>query len=171
MELQQLSDTRWACRDKAQKDLQRNLKAILKLLDDIGDSDPPNLARGDAQMYRNAINFMFILCLEIATPVFEVTAVASESLQEEHLHPSTAYKVNDGVLHTLQTMRSEEKFGEIFGCASEKAESQHPRTYLSLCGEEQLSDLLLPAIEKDTKINHSEVINIFKDMATRRMLL
>ena len=41
----------------------------------------------------------------------------------------------------------------------------------SLCGEERLSDLLLLAIEKYIKINHSEVINIFKDMAPRRMLL
>ncbi|XP_019212484.1 zinc finger MYM-type protein 1 isoform X2 [Oreochromis niloticus] len=123
MELQQLSDTRWACREKALKALQRNLKAILMLLDDISDSDPPNLAQGDAQMYRNAINFMFILCMEITTPVFEVTALASDSLQEEGLDHSTAYKVIDGVLHTLQTMRSEEKFGEIFRCASEKAES------------------------------------------------
>lgn len=41
----------------------------------------------------------------------------------------------------------------------------------SLCGEERLSDLLLLAIEKDIGINHSEVINIFKDMAPRRMLL
>lgn len=54
---------------------------------------------------------------------FEVTAMASDSLQEERLDHSTAYKVIDGVLHTLQTMRSEEKFGEIFGYASEKAES------------------------------------------------
>ncbi|XP_072571113.1 mitochondrial tRNA methylthiotransferase CDK5RAP1 isoform X3 [Paramormyrops kingsleyae] len=93
MELQQLSDTRWACREKALKALQRNLKAILMLLDDISDSDPPNLAQGDAQMYRNAINFMFILCMEITTPVFEVTALASDSLQEEGLDHSTAYKV------------------------------------------------------------------------------
>ena len=119
MELQQLSDS-LAGRKQF---LQRNLKAILKLLDDISDSDPPNLARGDAQMYKNAINFMCILCLEIATPVFKVTAVASDSLQEERLDHSTTYKLIDGVLHTLQTMRSEEKFGEIFGCASEKAES------------------------------------------------
>ncbi|MEQ2166724.1 hypothetical protein XENOCAPTIV_021496 [Xenoophorus captivus] len=54
MELQQLSDTRWACREAALKALQRNLNAVLKLLDDIIDSSPPNLARGDAQMYRNA---------------------------------------------------------------------------------------------------------------------
>ena len=35
MELQQLSDTQWACRGKALKALQRNLKAILNLLDGI----------------------------------------------------------------------------------------------------------------------------------------
>lgn len=146
MELQQLSDTRWACREKALKALQRNLKAILKLLDDISDSDPPNLARGDAQMYRNAINFMFILCLEIATPVFEVTAVASDSLQEERLDHSTAYKVIDGVLHTLQTMRSEEKFGEnIWICIREGRESRHPSTYCSAwSGEETESASAFP---------------------------
>ena len=121
--LQQLSDTRWACREKALKALQKNLKAVLMLLDDITESDPPNLARGDAQMYRNAINFLFILCMEITTPVFEVTAMASDSLQKEGLDHSTAHKVIDGVLHTLSSMRSEEKFGEIFGCATEKAES------------------------------------------------
>lgn len=41
----------------------------------------------------------------------------------------------------------------------------------SLCGEKRLSDLLLLAIEKDIEVNHSKVINIFKDMAPRRMLL
>ena len=40
-----------------------------------------------------------------------------------------------------------------------------------LCGEERLSDLLLLAIEKYININHTEVINIFKDIALRRMLL
>ena len=32
--LQQLSDTRWACREKSLKALQKNLKAVLMLLDD-----------------------------------------------------------------------------------------------------------------------------------------
>ncbi|KAI4825927.1 hypothetical protein KUCAC02_021587 [Chaenocephalus aceratus] len=158
LELQQLWDTRWACREAALKALQRNLNAVLKLLDDIIDIDPPDLARGDAQMYRHAINFLFLLCLEIATPVFKVTAVASDPLQEEGLDHSTAYKVIDGVLRTLQTMTSEESFGEIFKCASEKAESL---------------DIEVPTEvpETDIQIKHSEVIRIFKDMAPRRMLL
>ena len=41
----------------------------------------------------------------------------------------------------------------------------------SLCSEERLSDLLLLAIEKDIKINNSEIISIFKEMAHRRVLL
>ena len=115
------------------------------LLDDITESDPPNLARGDAQMYRNAINFLFILCMEITTPVFEVTAMASDSLQKEGLDHSTAHKVIDGVLHTLSSMRSEEKFGEIFGCATEKAEFQYFSTYCGAwSGEETKSASALP---------------------------
>ena len=40
-----------------------------------------------------------------------------------------------------------------------------------LCSEERLSDLLLLPIEKDIKINNSEVMSIFKEMAHRRVLL
>ena len=40
----------------------------------------------------------------------------------------------------------------------------------NLCSE-RLSDLLLLAIEKDIKINNSEVMSIFKEMAHRRVLL
>ena len=41
----------------------------------------------------------------------------------------------------------------------------------SLCSEERLSDLLLLAIEKDIKTNNREVIDIFKEMTQRRVLL
>lgn len=74
------------------------------ILDDITESDPPNLATGDVQMYRNAINFIFILCMEIITTLFKVPAMASDSLPKEELDHSTAHKVVDGVLHTLSSM-------------------------------------------------------------------
>lgn len=123
VELQKLSDTRWACRERALKALQKVLKAVLKLLTDISESDPPDLATGDAQMYLDAINFEFLLCLEITTPVFQITALASDALQQKDLDHSTAYKVIDGVLDTLKTNRSEEEFKTIFENASQKAES------------------------------------------------
>lgn len=59
-----------------------------------------------------------VLCLEVATPVFQTTAVASDALQQESVEHSTTYKVINGVLDTLKTMRSEE-FQKIF----EEAES------------------------------------------------
>lgn len=120
LELQKLSDTRWACRERALKTLQKVLKAILKLLTDISESDPP---AGDARMYLDAINFEFLLCLEVSTPVFQITALASDALQQKDVDHSTAYKVIDGVLDTLKTMRCEEEFKTIFENASEKAES------------------------------------------------
>lgn len=123
LELQKLSDTRWACRERALKTLQKVLKAILKLLTDISESDPPDLAAGDARMYLDAINFEFLLCLEVSTPVFQITALASDALQQKDVDHSTAYKVIDAVLDTLKTMRSEEEFKTIFENASEKAES------------------------------------------------
>lgn len=44
-------------------------------------------------------------------------------------------------------------------------------TLRSLCKEERLSDLLLLAIEKDIPVNHSETINIYRDMAASRLVL
>ena len=130
MELRRLSDTRWACREQALKALQRNLEAIMMLLNEICERNPPDLALGDAKMYKNAINFAFILCMEITSPAFEVTALASNALQEESLDHSTAYKLNDGVIHTVQALRSEEKFAEIFSrCVREGRGSQHSFTY------------------------------------------
>ncbi|CAL8265811.1 unnamed protein product [Merluccius merluccius] len=93
-----------------EKALYKVLKAVLKLLTDISESDPPDLATWDAQMYLNAINFKFLLCLEITTPVFQITALASDALQQKDLD-------------TLKTNRSEEEFKTIFEIASEKAES------------------------------------------------
>ncbi|KAI4800675.1 hypothetical protein KUCAC02_009518, partial [Chaenocephalus aceratus] len=55
-------------------------------------------AAGDAKMYLKAIDFEFFLCLEIAiTPVFEVTALASDALQNYDIDLSTAYSFVDGV--------------------------------------------------------------------------
>ena len=41
----------------------------------------------------------------------------------------------------------------------------------SLCGQNRLSDLMLLSIEKDIPIDKEQVIDMFKHMANRRMLL
>lgn len=54
------------------------MDAVVKVLTDITVQEPPDTAAGDARMYFNAIEFL--LCLVIATPVFDVTALASDAL-------------------------------------------------------------------------------------------
>lgn len=53
------------------------MSTVVKVLTDITEQEPPETAAGDARMYFKAIDFEFLLCLAIATPVFEVTALAS----------------------------------------------------------------------------------------------
>ncbi|ROL55054.1 NLR family CARD domain-containing protein 3 [Anabarilius grahami] len=122
VELQKLSDTQWACRERSPKALNKVLKALIKLLTDISESDPPDTAAGDAKMYLRAIDFEFLVCLEITTTVFQVTGVTSDALQQKDLDLSTAYTVTDGVLDTVKNLRSEEEFKTLFQKAIEKAE-------------------------------------------------
>ncbi|KAI4831067.1 hypothetical protein KUCAC02_002668, partial [Chaenocephalus aceratus] len=89
IQLQKLSDTRWACREKA-------LQALLKVMSTV---------------------------VKIATPVFEVTALASDALQNCNIDLYTAYAVVDGVMDTLSNLRTEEQFGKLFKSATEKAEA------------------------------------------------
>lgn len=61
------------------------MSTLVKVLTDITDQDPPYTAAGDARMYLTSLDFEFLLCLEIATPIFEVTALASDALQNSKL--------------------------------------------------------------------------------------
>ncbi|KAK1880352.1 Zinc finger MYM-type protein 1 [Dissostichus eleginoides] len=123
IQLQKLSDTRWACREKALKALLKEMSTVVKVLTDMTEQEPPNTPAGDAKMYLKATDFEFFLCLEIATPVFEVTALASDALQNCDIDLSTAYTVVDGVMDTLSNLRTEEQFGKLFKSATEKAEA------------------------------------------------
>lgn len=91
LELQKLSDTRWTCRETALRTLRKCLPAVVQFLEDLTKSEPTDLAAGDAHMLLRSINFEFILCLEITTPKFMETAVASNALQRQDLDLAAAY--------------------------------------------------------------------------------
>ena len=61
------------------------MPSVVQVLTDMTEEEPPNTAAGDAQMYLQAINFEFMLCLEVTTPIFDVTAVASSALQAKKM--------------------------------------------------------------------------------------
>lgn len=85
--------------------------------------DPPDSSAGDAMILLKSINFEFFLCLEITCPIFQVTAMASNALQQKDMDLGAAYKVVNGVLQELAHSRTEEKFDNMYKQATEKAAS------------------------------------------------
>lgn len=86
----------------------RSLKKVLsavKLLQDMADSDPPDSAAGDIRTLLHSIDFEFILCMEITTPIFNQTAIASALLQRRNLDLSASYTIVEGVTQRVKAMR------------------------------------------------------------------
>jgi hypothetical protein len=122
-ELKRLSDTRWACREDALRSLKKVLSAVVKLLQNMADSDPPDSAAGDARMLLRSIDFEFILCMEITTPIFNETAIASAALQRKNLDLSSSYTIVEGVIQRVKAMRTDEAFKVLFTKAKRQAEA------------------------------------------------
>ena len=77
--------------------LNKVLSAVVNLLQNMADSDPPDAAAGDARMLLRSKDFEFILCMEITTtPIFNETAIASASLQKKDLDLTTSYTIVEG---------------------------------------------------------------------------
>lgn len=77
----------------------------------------------------HSINDEFMLCLEVATPVFQETAVASAALQHKDVALAVLYTLVEGVLKRLQELRTESEFKVTFEKAKEwakAAESEFP---------------------------------------------
>lgn len=123
LELQKLSDTRWACRESALRTMRKVIPALKQFLEEIVQKHPPDASAGDASILLQSINFEFLVCLEIATPVFQETAYASNALQQKDLDLAASYRIVDGVLQSLRELRNDEKFQEIFTKVKERAES------------------------------------------------
>lgn len=123
LELQKLSDTRWACRETALRTLRKVLPAVMQFLEEMTQQDPPDPSTGDAVILLKSINFEFFLCLEITCPIFQVTAMASDALQQKDIDLAQAYKIVDGVLQRLAHSRTEMEFENMYKQATEKAAS------------------------------------------------
>ena len=62
LELQKLSDTRWACKESASRTTRKVIAALKQILEDIMQKDPPAASAGEASVLLKSINFKF-LCL------------------------------------------------------------------------------------------------------------
>ena len=102
--------------------MRKVIPALKQYLEEIVQKDPPDASAGDASILLKSINFEFLVCLEIATPVFQETAYASNALQQKDLDLAASYRIVDGVLQSLRELRNDEKF-QIFTKVKERAES------------------------------------------------
>lgn len=123
LELKKLSDIRWACRESALKSLVKVLPSVMQFLEEMTKQDLPDSSAGDAMILLKSINFEFFLCLEITCPVFQVTAVASDALQQKDVDLAAAYSIVDGVLKRLAYSRTEQEFEKMYKQSTEKAAS------------------------------------------------
>ena len=114
LELQKLSDMRWACRETALHTLRKVLPAVMQFLEEMTQQAPPDSSAGDAMILLKSINFEFFLCLEITCPIFQTTAMSSDALQQ---------KDRPGVFQKLAHSRTEEEFENMYKQATEKAAS------------------------------------------------
>ena len=103
--------------------MRKVIPALKQFLEEIVQKDPPDASAGDASILLKSINFEFLVCLEIATPVFQETAYASNALQLKDLDLAASYRIVDGVLQSLRELRNDEKFQEIFTKVKDRAES------------------------------------------------
>lgn len=90
--------------------------------------DPPDASGGDASILLKSINFEFLVCLEIATPVFQETAYASNALQQKDLDLAVSYTTVDTVLQSLRELTNDEKI-QIFTKVKERVKFIWPSTF------------------------------------------
>lgn len=62
-------------------------------------------------MHLRSIDFEFILCMEITTPIFNETVIASATLQRKNLDLSVSYTI---VIQRVKAMRTHEEFKVFF---------------------------------------------------------
>lgn len=120
-ELQRLSDTRWACQQKACKTILDRLPAIVSVLEEITEERHGDRSV-DARGLLTQIDFQFVWLLVTMTRLFGEARCLSDALQSPNLDLSLAVDLVDGLVQTLKDFRTETHFEELWKEAINTAE-------------------------------------------------
>ena len=112
-ELPRLSDTRWACRYAACRNLMDRLTAVIRVLDDISDEANPQRAV-DARGLRSQIDLNFIGLLAVFRKVLGEAKFLSEMLQSPNVDLTKAADLTETLRQTFEEYRKEESFNELW---------------------------------------------------------
>jgi hypothetical protein len=117
-QLQRLSDTRWACRVTACRNIRDRLDALICVLDSVaveGSGDRSVEANGLLCM----INFKFILSLHLFSDILGKIHVVSAQLQSSCVDLSAAADLVQNLTAVFKDMRDTDAFSTIFSMAEE----------------------------------------------------
>uniref|UniRef100_A0A671M6X3 DUF4371 domain-containing protein n=1 Tax=Sinocyclocheilus anshuiensis TaxID=1608454 RepID=A0A671M6X3_9TELE len=113
LELQRLSDTRWACRYQACKNIKARLPAVLRVLHDI-DVENSGERSVEARGLLAQLDLTFIGTLVIFTKVLGEAKFLADMLQSASLDLAKAVDLVEAFQDTLQDLRSDSSFDEIW---------------------------------------------------------
>ena len=107
LQLQKLSDTRWACRYGAVNSMCRTYDSLLATLEDIGDGSDHMKAIEAKGLYYQIANFSFIVCLVMFDRILSCTKCLSDQLQSTQVDLAQAADLVLATKSTLEEYRTD----------------------------------------------------------------
>lgn len=112
-ELQVLSDTRWASRYYACRNLWDRLPAVIKVLEDLGEENSGKRSIG-ARGLLPQINLQFIMFLAIFKKLLGDAKLLSDMLQSSSLDLAKAVDLVEALIDTFESYKIEQVFGDLW---------------------------------------------------------
>ena len=113
-ELQQLSDTRWACRFDAVDAICSTFDAILLSLQTIMDGNDKVKAVEASGIYMQIHSFKFLTTLVLFLRILSCTKGLSDKLQCSHINMAKAAELVTATTETLQHFRSDAEWSKMY---------------------------------------------------------
>ena len=120
-ELQQLSDTRWACRHSAVDALCYTYDALLATLEVIADGENHSKAIEARGLLFQVQSFQFILLLVLFDRILSCTKQLSDLLQSPNCDLAVATNLVSATIETLEEFRSDISWDHLFQYAKQVA--------------------------------------------------
>ncbi|XP_053286397.1 zinc finger MYM-type protein 1 isoform X2 [Pleuronectes platessa] len=158
-ELQRLSDTRWACRYVACRNVMDRLPAIVCVLEDISHEDNPDRAV-EARGILHQIDLNFIGCLVVFRKILGESKFLSDMLQSTKIDLTKAVELAETLQQTLREYRSEPSFETVWGEVLDICQSNSIPTSQPTCKRaRQVARTLQSSVVTSTLGQHTEPDN------------
>ncbi|CAI6372636.1 unnamed protein product [Macrosiphum euphorbiae] len=109
-----LSDTRWSCRAEALNSILLNYEVIIKILEEISETDISCGPEATYSLLKNICDFKFVFCLVFIKDVMTHTNILSKYLQSINMNYAAVISMSTQSINIFKEMRSDKKFDEMW---------------------------------------------------------